>query len=174
MGFFRIMFRWFFSMKQDSCVSDERIPQNTEDPTKNTEILPCWDMLSLNYMMCSGQVNTLWPSPPPFFKGVSKQTQFCQLTYIELWVLMKPIELIPVVFVLILIADFICWVLYWTPGIKQTYVHYSDWTFITNSNTVRQDAFAFSPLNQFRHVVLWLESRTLMLNASKLTWVLGY
>lgn len=98
-------------------VSDERIPQNTE-------ILPCWDVFSLNYMMCSGQVNTLWPPPHLFFKGVSKQTQFCQLTYIELMSFDETYRTNSSCICFNIDSWLICWVLYWTPGIKQTYVHY--------------------------------------------------
>lgn len=164
MGFFRIMFRWFFSMKQDSC-------ERWEDHTK-TEILHCWDVLSLNCMMCSGQVNTLWRPPLFFLKECLNRLSSANLLTLRLWVLMKPIELVPVVFVLILIADL--FVECFTEHQALSKLTFITWLNLYYKQQQCEADAAFSPLNQLRHVVLWLESRTLVLNALKLTWVLGY
>lgn len=171
MGFFRIMFRWFFSMKQDSC-------ERWEDPTKyrGSHKIQKFCLAGTCFLLIIWCVVAKWihydPLPTFFLKECLNRLSSANLLTSSLWVLMKPIELIPVVFVLILIADL--FVECFTEHQALSKLTFITWLNLYYKQQHCEADAAFSPLNQFRHVVLWLESRTLMLNASKLTRVLGY
>ena len=105
MGFFRIMFRWFFSMKQDSC-------ERWKDPTKyrGSHKIQKFCLAGTCFLLIIWCVVAKWihydPLPTFFLKECLNRLSSANLLTLSLWILMKPIELIPVVFVLRFFSTF--------------------------------------------------------------------